>query len=215
MPSQLLCNMKISLSLFCLLFICFIATSFQSKRVVLALPDWVTYQIDNQFSVQMPVQPTEIDLMKLYASQGVTPPAEQLETIKSMKLLTATDGITNYMITRTPIGIEANINEPSSRTAFYDGAINGLMRNERGSQLQRSIFSTGGAEGVELSYKGVHKVTGKMVVKYNRFLAADKMLYMVSVYPVDKNDSTGITLKEQRTKFFNSVAYKPNAKLSK
>ncbi len=172
-------------------------------------------QVDSQFSVQLPVQPTEMDMMKILTSQGVTPPAEQLEKIKSMKLLTATDGAGNYMITRTATGLEAKIDEPGNRVAFYDGAINGLLQNERGTLLQRSTFTINGLEGADVSYRGVHKATGKMVVKYDRMLAVDNVVYVLAVYPVDRKDSTGTNLKEQRTKFFNSIAYKPSPKSSK
>ena len=148
--------------------------------------------------------------MKLFASQGVTPPAEQVEALKSMKLMTATDGVANYMVTRTVIGSEANLEEPGNRVAFYKGAVNGLVQKERGTLLYCSTFKANGVEGVELSYKGVHKATGKLVVKYNRMLALEKMVYVLAVYPVDKNDSTGGQLKDQRIKFFSSIACQPS-----
>jgi hypothetical protein len=208
--------MKTSLGLFCLLALCLVATSFQSSRwAARALPDWVTCQVDNQFSVQLPVQPTEMDMLKVFTSQGVKLSAEQLEKVKGMRILTATDGVANYMITLTALGAEVGIDTPGNRASYYDGAINGILRNERGTLLQRSVFTINGAEGVQVSYRGVHKGTGKMVVKYNRMLAVDKSMYILAVYPVDRTDSTGVNLKEQRTRFFTSIAYKPSPKPSK
>lgn len=176
--------------------------------VALALPEWVICQIDSQFSVQLPVQPTEMDMMKVFTSQGITPSVEQAEKMKAMRILTATDGLINYMITRSALGTETNLEEPGKRASFYEGAITGLLRTERGTLLQRTAFIVNGLDGVEISYKGVHKGSGKMVVKYNRMLAVDNAVYLLAVYPVDRNDSTGVNLKEQRTKFFTSIAYK-------
>lgn len=201
--------MKTSFGLFCLLVLCFAITSFQSAKLIIrVLPDWVTCQIDSQCSVQLPVQPTEMDMMKVFTSQGITPSAEQAEKIKSMRILTATDGLINYMITRSALGPETSVEGPGKRTSFYDGAIAGLLRTERGTLLQRTAFTVNGLDGVEMSYKGVHKGSGKMVIKYNRMLAVDKAVYILAVYPVDRNDSTGVNMKEQRTKFFTSIAYK-------
>lgn len=201
--------MKTSFRLLYLLVICFIATSFQSSKWKgLSLADWVTYQLDNQFSVLLPVQPTEMDMAKVFTSQGITLSAEQLEKVKATRILTSTDGVANYMLNRSTLGTEINLDAPGNRTTFYEGAINGLLRNERGTLLQRSAFTVNGIEGVQLSYRGMHKATGKMVVKYNRMLAIDKYVYMLAIYPVDRTDSTGVNLKEQREKFFNSISYK-------
>jgi hypothetical protein len=201
--------MKTSFGLLCLLATCFIATSFQSSKWAgVSLSDWITYQLDNHFSVLLPVQPTEMDMVKVFTNQGITLSAEQLEKAKETRILTSTDGVANYMLNRTALGTETNIDAPGNRTSFYDRAINGILRNERGTLLQRSAFTVNGTEGVELSYRGVHKATGKMVIKHNRMLAIDKSMYLLAVYPVDRTDSTGVNLKEQRVKFFNSIAYK-------
>lgn len=206
--------MKINIGLPCLLGSCFIASSFQPATRS-PLTAWITCPVDSQFSVQLPVQPTEMDMLKMFTSQGITPSADQVDKLKTMKLLTATDGIANYMITRTATGLEASLDEPGNRTSFYEGAVNGVLQNEHGTLLQRSAFTVGGAEGVEMRYKGVHKGTGKLVIKHNRMLAVGKVVYILAVYPVDRNDSTGTNLNEQRTKFFNSIAYKPSPQPSK
>jgi hypothetical protein len=91
-----------------------------------------------------------MDMVKVFTSQGVTLAAEQLEKAKERRILTATDGIANYMITRTALGTEASIDAPGNRTAFYGGAISGILRNERGTLLQRSAFTVSGTEGVQL-----------------------------------------------------------------
>ena len=61
--------MKINRGLSCLFVVYFAAASFQpAKKGTAALPDWVTYPIDGQLAVQLPVQPTEMDM------QGVRQP---------------------------------------------------------------------------------------------------------------------------------------------
>jgi hypothetical protein len=204
--------MKTSFGLLYLLAICFVASSFRPvNRVAWTLADWVAYQIDSQVFVQVPVQPVETDIVKNLTAQGASP--EQLEKVKGMRLLTATDGIGNYMIIRTPI--QLNTGEPGSLTSFYDGMITSILRNERGTLLKRSPFTVNGAEGVDIDYRGFHKGEKKMVIKHSRVLAIRDMAYMLSLYPVDRNDSTGVALNQQRTRFFNSITYKPAVQVTK
>jgi hypothetical protein len=207
---RLSCRMKIRLGLCGLLVLWLLASAFCS-----VLTEWVTCAVDGQFSVQLPATATEMDMLKVFASQGVTPPAEQLELLKSMKVFTATDGAGNYMVTRTATGLSANLEEPGNRTRFYEGAINGLLLKEHGTLLQRAAFTVNGTEGVEVRYRGVHKGTGQRVIKHNRLLAVGQVVYILAVYPVDRNDSTGAGLQEQRTKFFNSLTYRPTPTPSK
>jgi hypothetical protein len=207
---RLSCRMKTIRHLCGLLVLCLLASAFRS-----ALTEWVTCAVDGQFSVHLPVAATEMDMVKVFASQGVTPPAEQLELLKSMKVFTATDGAANYMVTRTATGLSVSLEEAGNRARFYDGAINGLLLKEHGTLLQRAAFTVNGTEGVEVRYRGVHKGTGQRVIKHNRLLAVGQVVYILAVYPVDRNDSTGVGLGEQRTKFFNSMAYRPSPTPSK
>ncbi|WP_210521732.1 hypothetical protein [Hymenobacter terricola] len=202
--------MKIKLGWCGLFILCVLASAFRS-----ALAEWVRCEVDGQFSVQLPVAATEMDMLQVFASQGVTPSPEQAQVLKSMKVFTATDGAANYMVTRMATGLAASLEEPGNRTRFYDGAVNGVLLKEHGTLLQRAAFTVNGTEGVEVRYRGVHKGTGKKVIKYNRWLAVGPVVYMLAVYPVDRNDSTGVGLQEPRTKFFNSMAYRPSPAPSK
>jgi hypothetical protein len=200
--------MKTFFGLLCLLAICITATSFRPvNQVAWTLADWVTCQIDKQVSVQVPVQPIETDIVKILTAQGASP--EQLEKMKGTRLLGATDGVGNYMIVRTPIQANTLTKEPGSLTSFYDGMITSILRNERGTLLKRSPFTVNGAEGVDIDYRGFHKGEKKMVIKHSRVLAVENTAYILSLYPMDRNDSTGVALNEQRARFFNSIVYKP------
>ncbi|MGI4870892.1 MAG: hypothetical protein ACRYFX_06910 [Janthinobacterium lividum] len=208
--------MKTSFGLLCLLAICLVATSFQAnRRAALALSEWVTCQVDSQFSVQVPVQATEADIMKMLDSQGIKPSEEQLKMYSSMKAFAATDEVANYMVNRFATSAKGDINAPGKRTALCDEVISTILQNEHGTLLQRSTFTVNGSEGIQVAYKGLHKGTGKMIIKYNRTIVLGSYGYTLTSYSVSRNDTTGITSQEQRKRFFNSIVYKPSPKLSK
>lgn len=131
-----------------------------------------------------------------------------------MTLVSATDGVANYAVGAAR-GVFSTYVKPGKVAAYYNAAIKGLMPKEQGRLLHRSAFTVQGFEGVEISYKAVHKATGKMVVKYQRMLLVDTVIYSLAMYPVDENDSTGRSVRQQRAKFFNSISYLPSHPSSK
>ena len=208
--------MKISFSLLCLLAICLVATSFQAnRRAVRALSEWITCQVDSQFSVLVPVQANEVDIMKMIDRQGIKLSEEQTKMYGSMKMFSATDEVANYMVNRFSTGAIVNIDAPGERTDLYNGLVNSLLQNEHGTLLQRSTFTVNGSEGIQMTYRGLHKGTGKMIIKYSRTIVLGSYGYTLTSYSVNRSDTTGVTSEEQRTKFFNSIVYKSSPKLGR
>jgi hypothetical protein len=195
------------------LFILLCFTLIVAHYAARALSGWITYHVDSHLSVQLPSQPVEKDWKQFFANKGTILSAEQIDQLKATRIFGATDGVANYGIT-VANGIFSKPPSKHERTYFYNGAIKGLLLKEHGTLLQRSTFTVNGHEGVEISYIG-HKTTGEMVVKHQRALILDEAQYVLTVTPVGKSDSTGISVKEQRTKFFNSIAYQPSPKSSK
>ncbi|WP_375435031.1 hypothetical protein [uncultured Hymenobacter sp.] len=167
--------------------------------VAFTCADWTTFSIDDQFAVQMPSQPKETDLGK--ASTKIP---------QTIKVFSAQDAAGTYMLMRlAATDPQANMQSESSRTAFYDGLINGLLRGQNGVLLSRTTFSTAGGEGVDVKYRGLDKGTGKMGIKYSRTLVLGAVAYSLSFYSQDRQDTTGISGSESRKKFFESIVAKP------
>jgi hypothetical protein len=192
------------------LFILLCSILIAAHYVAQALPGWITYQVDSHLSVQFPTQPTEKDWKQFYANKGTILSAESLKKLEGMRIFSATDGVANYGVTIVN-GIFSKPPNKHDRTYFYNGAIKGLLLKEHGTLLQRSTFTVSGHEGVEISYIG-HKTTGEMVVKHQRALLIDNAQYALTVTPVGQSDSTGMSVKEQRIKFFNSIVYRSGSK---
>lgn len=207
--------MKPPIGLSCLLAIGFVAPSFHSTRQVLpALPEWITYRVDDHFSVQLPVPPVEKDWRKAFTQEGLAPSAEQLEKLNGTKVFRATDGVAVYTVGASS-GIVTTRSTPRELARLYDGAIKGLLSKVQGGLLQRSAFTVNGFEGVEISYTAASKAPGKRVVTHQRMLIIAPWIYDLALYPVEKNDSMGQSVKEQRAKFFNSIVYTPSPELKK
>ena len=93
--------------------------------------------MDERFSVQLPIQPTEKDWKKALATQGHAPTAEQLEKLQGMKLVSATDGVANYALSAAR-GIISTPLKPGKAAVYYNGGIKGLMSKEQGTLVHRS-----------------------------------------------------------------------------
>lgn len=161
--------------------------------------EWATFSVDEQLTVQLPAQPTVTDMSK--ASTAIP---------QTVKMFSAQDGAGTYMILRlAATAPQSTMQSESSRTAFYDGLINGLVRGQKGVVLSRTSFATAGGEGVDVKYRGLDKGTGKMGIKYSRNLVLGAVAYSLSFYSQDRQDTTGVSGSESRKKFFESLTVKP------
>jgi hypothetical protein len=165
-----------------------------------AFTDWLPFAVDKHVTVQLPRQPTEIDLAKLM-------PATSMQHGR-LWALRAPEGI--YMVMRLPTGSGIiNKLDTASRRDYYAGIMNAVLHDEQGKAIARSYYATPAGAGLEFKYKGRHQVTGKQVVKYIRSLVVDSVGYSLNFIPTDQQDSLGIAGNEQRRHFFNSIAVKP------
>ena len=175
-----------------------------------ALPDWVTSLIDARVSVQTPVALSEIDMVKILTAQGAS--KEQTDKLAGSRIFTSKDAAGTYMVMCFPEGeLGPDISSTNNRTSFYDGMIDKMIKNDQGLLLERTPFTVGGAEGVDFKYRGIHKLTKKMVVKSDRVILLDKVCYTLTLIPADIHDSTGVTGKQERARFYNSMIIKPSA----
>jgi hypothetical protein len=165
-----------------------------------AFADWLPFAIDKQVAVQLPSQPTEVDLAKLM-------PSNNMQHTR-MWALRAPEGI--YMVLRLPTGSGIiSQRDTAGRRDYYAGVVQSVLHDEQGQPITRSYFSTPAGAGLELKYKGRHQVTGKQVIKYIRSLVVDSVGYSLNFIPTDQQDSLGIAGNEQRRRFFNSITVKP------
>lgn len=163
------------------------------------LADWITFNIDKEVSIQTPTQPTEIDLAKLA-------PGKNLQHTR-VWALRATEGI--YQVLRIPNTRSIPRTDTAGRRSFYAGVLASVVRNESAQLLSITPFPSAGGAGIEYKYKGLHKGTGKRVIKYGRVLLLDSIGYTLSFIPTDQQDSLGLAGAEQRRRFYNSITVKP------
>ena len=195
--------MKKTYQLLCFLFLTLPVAAF-------AITDWITSVVDGRVSVQAPIQLPEIDIIKILSAQGAS--KEQLDKMKLSKIFAAKDAAGTYMVFRLDVnGPEFNGKNLPAGTLkdYYDGLISGVLRNEHGVLLERSAFTTSGYEGIDFKYKGIHKGTGKMVIKCARGILLENTSYTLTFVPADNTDSTGVSGNTERTRFYNSVTIKP------
>jgi hypothetical protein len=160
---------------------------------------WQPFTVDKQVSVQLPAQPIEIALAKLA-------PGKNLQHTRMWTLRVA-EGI--YQVLRLPNTHSIPRTDTAGRRAFYAGLLTSVMRNESGQLLAVTSFPTTGGASMEYQYKGLHKGTGKRVIKYGRTLLVDSINYTLNFIPADSLDSLGLAGAEQRRRFFNSITVKP------
>lgn len=160
---------------------------------------WQPFAIDQHVAVQLPAQPTEADLAKLA-------PGQNLHHMR-MWMARAPEGVCQVM--RIPGTATISQADTAGRRAFYAGTLTSLMRNEKGQLLSVTPFPTPAGAGIEFKYKGVHRGTGKRVIKYGRSLLIDSVTYALNFLPIDNQDSTGMAGNEQRRRFFNSITVSP------
>ena len=176
------------------------------KCLLLLLPllactalDWQPVAIDQRVTVQLPAQPTEVDFAKL--APNMKPDYTRLW------MLRAPEGI--YQIMRSPQGMNIGPQDEASRDAFYRGMLSSLLRNDKGQLVAMTPFPAAGGTAIEYEYKGIHKGTGKRVLKFVRCLVLDSISYTLNFTPTDKLDSLGLAGAEQRKRFYNSLTIKP------
>ncbi|MBG8554945.1 hypothetical protein [Hymenobacter guriensis] len=163
--------------------------------------DWITFPIDDQVSVQLPSQPTHLDVNQLKNSSP-----------EKVRLFSAKDAAGTYFIVRLDASDSpSTLDTKSSRQDFYEGMISGMLKNQQGILLSRTTFTTAAGEGVEIKYKAIDKGTGKMTVKYSRSLLVAKTSYSFNFLSQDRQDTTGVAGNEQRRRFFDSIVAKPSS----
>ena len=165
----------------------------------IAADTWQPFAVDQRVSLQLPAPPTEADLTKLIP--GGKAGHTRLWTLQ------APEGL--YQVLRIPSkGVIAKL-DTAGRNSYYAGVLSLVLRNEQGRLLARTPFPTAGGGGMEFKYNGVHRGTGKRVVKYSRYLVLDSIGYSLNFIPTDRLDSLGLAGNEQRRHFFNSIVVKP------
>jgi hypothetical protein len=158
---------------------------------------WQPFAVDNRVTVQLPGQPTLVDVAKLTGK-----PVGHLQ----FWVLRAPEGI--YQIMRIPSGTSISRTDTVNRRSFYQGLLSSLLSDEQGQLLGSVPFTTTAGSGMEYKYRGLHQGTGKRVVKHVRSLVADSIGYTLMFTPTDPKDSLGLMSAEQRRRFYNSLTTK-------
>lgn len=167
--------------------------------VAFVAADWQRFSVDEQISVTLPVQPTEVDLSK------TLPP----EKLKDTKVLVCKDSYGTYQIIKSGTGIAIEgAGSEESRQSFNEGMISSLLKNQQGTLISTTPFKTSAGDGIEIKFKGVTRATGKRVIKVTRSLLIGSVSYSFNFIPADQADSTGTSGNEQRQQFFNSIEVK-------
>jgi hypothetical protein len=181
--------MKALHHVFLLLFCCLALAAFR-------VADWAAFQVDDRVTVQLPAQPTEMDLSKMLSP----------EQVKNNHIYQVKDDYGVYQVIKSATGLSAeSIDQAATRTGYYNGVVEGLLAREQGTLLTRLAFPTGGGEGLEIKYKSLHKGTGKQTAKYLRSLLVGGTGYSFNFIPADQQDTTGSSGNAQRRRFFDSV----------
>jgi hypothetical protein len=167
--------------------------------IAATLAEWIPFAVDERVSLQAPTQPTQLDLAKLA-------PGKDMQHTR-VWMVRATEGM--YQVLRLPNKSSISRTDTAGRRAFYAGVFTSVIRNESAQFLSVTPFPTAGGAGMEYKYKGLHKGTGKRVIKYGRVLLVDSISYMLNFIPTDRQDSLGLAGAEQRRRFFNSITVKP------
>ncbi len=160
---------------------------------------WQPFAVDRLVTVQLPSQPTELDMAKM------APGRNMLGT--RAWVLQAPEGF--YQVIRAAVGTNITRSDTTGRRFFYKGIAYSLVHNRHGELLSSTPFPTAGGAGMEFKYRGVHQGTGKRVISYTRSLVLDSITYTLNFLSTDKADSLGLAGAEQRRRFFNSIAVKP------
>lgn len=165
----------------------------------IAADTWQSFAVDTRVTVQLPAPPTEADMAKL------VPGGKAGRT--RLWMLQAPEGL--YQVLRIPSKGTIAKQDTAARSSYYAGVLSSVLRNEQGRLLARTPFPTTGGVGMEFKYNGVHRGTGKRVIKYTRYLVLDSIGYSLNFIPADRLDSLGLAGNEQRRRFFNSIVVKP------
>jgi hypothetical protein len=164
-----------------------------------AADTWQSFAVDGLVTVQLPSQPTELDVAKLA-------PGRNMRGTR-VWLVQAPEGF--YQVIRTAGGTHITRADTTGRRFFYKGVAYSIVHNRQGQLLSSTPFSTAGGAGMEFKYRGIHQGTGKRVISYTRSLVLDSITYALNFIPTDKTDSLGLAGAEQRRRFFNSIMVKP------
>lgn len=160
------------------------------------LADWVPFPVDERVTVQLPAQPTEMDLSKMLSP----------EQLKSNHIYVVKDEYGIYQVIKSATGLSAEKTVlAATRQDYYNGVIEGLLNREQGTLIAQSTFPTAGGEGLEIKYKSLHKGTGKRVIKYTRSLLSGTTAYSFNFVPTNQQDTTGMSGNQQRRRFFESI----------
>jgi hypothetical protein len=163
-----------------------------------ALENWNTYSLDNQFSLQLPAPPQEIDLAK----QGLQQP--------DMRVFIASDKVGLYQIIRMQVAPDKSDVVASStyRQDFYDGFARTMVSDMQGKLLARTTFSSPAGDGIEIKIRAPHKATGLKTIKYSRALLVNNVCYGLNFLPRDLQDTAGVSGQQERKQFFTGFTVK-------
>ncbi|MEJ7663517.1 MAG: hypothetical protein WKG07_30210 [Hymenobacter sp.] len=120
-----------------------------------AADTWQSFAIDQHVAVQLPTQPTEMDLAKLAPGQN----------LNHMRMWVARTPEGIYQVMRMPAATTISQTDTAKRRSFYAGMLSSFLRNEKGQLLSLTPFPTPAGAGIEFKYKAIHRGTGKHVIK--------------------------------------------------
>ena len=185
--------------------------------IALGLTDWGTTKIDARVSVQAPAQLVDVDIKKAAAISSAPDATkrEAIEKSKTTKYFLAKSTGYIYGLLRVdggaygmPESVAAN---PKELENFYDGYIKILAREDRGEVISSKQFTISGMAGRDSKHTGVHVVSGKKVIKYNRTLLVGNVCYTMQFTSLDPLDSVGVSGQVERTRFYNSIVIRPKS----
>jgi hypothetical protein len=160
---------------------------------------WQPFIVDKHVTVQFPSQPQEMNLAALAGGRDIHH--------GRMWYVQASDAF--YSVSRSHMEEALAPQDTSGRRRRYSLVFEALLREEKGQLVDFYFFPTLAGQGVEVKYRGLHKVTQQRRVKIIRCLAVDTVLYTLNFMAANKTDTLGLTGAEQRRRFFNSVTVKP------
>lgn len=174
------------------------------------LADWVTFALNEQVSVQLPAQPTELELSKtLSPEQAKTLSPEQ---VQNNHVYVTKDAYGAYQVVQSATSLSAEKTAlAATRAAFYQRILQGVLKHEHGTLVAQSPFPTAGGEGLEITYRHLRRGTGKPVLTVARHLLVGTTSYGFYFVSLDQQDSTGTSGNAQRRRFFESIEVKPLA----
>ena len=162
------------------------------------LPDWPTFPVDSYVRVQLPVRPTELNLVEL----GL---ADKLPAGAHVFVARAAPDV-YQVIGPMAVPAEMDLADPKARSLFYDGVVDGLVTNQGNTLLRRASFPTPAGEGVAVTYHAPPTAAGPpALVTYSRCFITHRNAYVLTYFTTSGTPADSLA----RRRFFSSLALTP------